>query len=58
MNYFFQVVAAAAGASLLALGFFTAKRATSVTANYIEARLGKPSLVRDTSRLTVFQVQL
>lgn len=56
LNDWDKVVAAAAGASLLALGFFTAKRATSVTANYIEARLGKPSLVRDTSRLTVFQV--
>jgi len=56
LNDWDKVVAAAAGASLLALGFFTAKRATSVTANYVEARLGKPSLVRDTSRLTVFQV--
>jgi ATPase family AAA domain-containing protein 3A/B len=56
LNDWDKVVAAAAGASLLALGFFTAKRATGVTANYIEARLGKPSLVRDTSRLTVAQV--
>jgi len=56
LNDWDKVVAAAAGASLLALGYFTAKRATGVTANYIEARLGKPSLVRDTSRLTVFQV--
>jgi len=50
-----KVVAAAAGASLLALGYFTAKRATGVTANYIQARLGKPSLVRDTSRTPLFQ---
>ena len=40
----------------MALGYFSAKRATGVAANYVEARLGKPSLVRDTSRLTVFQV--
>lgn len=51
LNDWDKVVAAAAGASLLALGYFTAKRATGVTASYIEARLGKPSLVRDTSRI-------
>jgi len=50
-----KVVAAAAGASLLAVGFFTAKRATGVTANYVQARLGKPSLVRDTSRTPLFE---
>jgi len=56
LNDWDKVVAAAAGASLLALGFFSAKRATGVTANYIEARLGKPSLVRDTSRTPLFEV--
>jgi len=56
LNDWDKVVAAAAGASLLALGYFSAKRATGVTANYIEARLGKPSLVRDTSRTPLFQV--
>ena len=50
-----KVVAGAAGASLLAVGYFTAKRATGVTANYVQARLGKPSLVRDTSRTPVFE---
>lgn len=50
-----KVVAAAAGASLLAVGFFTAKRATGVTASYVQARLGKPSLVRDTSRTPLFE---
>merc|ERR1711872_905119 len=55
LNDWDKVVAAAAGASLLALGYFSAKRATGVTANYIEARLGKPSLVRDTSRTPLFQ---
>jgi len=51
-----KVVAAAAGASLLAVGFFTAKRVTGVAASYVQARLGKPSLVRDTSRTPLFEV--
>jgi len=51
-----KVVAAAAGASLLAVGYFSAKRATGVAASYVQARLGKPSLVRDTSRTPLFEV--
>ncbi|XP_022914276.1 ATPase family AAA domain-containing protein 3A homolog [Onthophagus taurus] len=47
-----KVLAAAGGFSLLALGVYTAKGATGVTARYIEARLGKPSLVRETSRFS------
>ncbi|KRY52366.1 ATPase family AAA domain-containing protein 3 [Trichinella britovi] len=43
----------AAGLTLLAVGLYTAKRATSVAARYAEARLARPSLVRDTSRLGV-----
>ena len=50
-----KVTAAAAGLSLLALGVYTAKRATGVAAGYVEARLGKPSLVRDTSRFSAFE---
>ncbi|OQR93450.1 ATPase family AAA domain-containing protein 3A [Thraustotheca clavata] len=42
--------------SLLALGVYTAKVSTSVTGRYIEARLGKPSLVRETSRRSALQV--
>ena len=45
-----------AGLSLLALGVYTAKRGTGVAASYVEARLGKPSLVRDTSRFSAFEV--
>jgi len=41
-----------AGLSLLAVGVYTAKRGTGVLARYVEARLGKPSLVRETSRMT------
>merc|ERR1719369_2424649 len=51
-----KVTAAAAGLSLLALGVYTAKRGTGVVAGYVTARLGKPSLVRDTSRFSAFEV--
>ncbi|XP_072175253.1 ATPase family AAA domain-containing protein 3-B-like [Diadema setosum] len=47
-----RVTATAAGVTLLALGVYSAKMGTGVAARYIEARLGKPSLVRETSRLT------
>ncbi|XP_073441557.1 ATPase family AAA domain-containing protein 3-A [Dendrobates tinctorius] len=50
-----KVTAAAAGLTLLALGVYSAKNATGVAGRYIEARLGKPSLVRDTSRITVVE---
>ncbi|XP_043911572.1 ATPase family AAA domain-containing protein 3-A-like [Protopterus annectens] len=42
-----------AGLTLLAVGVYTAKNTTAVAGRYIEARLGKPSLVRETSRITV-----
>ena len=45
-----KVTAAAAGLSILALGIYSAKRGTGVIASYVSARLGKPSLVRETSR--------
>lgn len=48
-----KIVAAAGGLSLLAFGVYTAKGTTGVAARYIESRLGKPSLVRETSRFTV-----
>jgi len=34
----------------IALGVYTARMGTGVAGKYIEARLGKPSLVRETSR--------
>jgi len=43
-----------AGLTLLALGVYAAKGGTGVASRFIEARLGKPSLVRDTSRMTLF----
>uniref|UniRef100_A0A8C2Z8R1 ATPase family AAA domain containing 3A n=1 Tax=Cyclopterus lumpus TaxID=8103 RepID=A0A8C2Z8R1_CYCLU len=42
-----------AGLTLLAVGVYSARSATAVAGRYIEARLGKPSLVRETSRFTV-----
>ncbi|KAJ8983352.1 hypothetical protein NQ317_003157 [Molorchus minor] len=50
-----KVLTAAGGLSLLALGIYSAKGATGVTARYIESRLGKPSLVRETSRFSVLE---
>ena len=42
--------------TLLALGVYTAKVGTGVTGRYIEARLGKPSLVRETTRKNFVQM--
>nr|XP_050849958.1 ATPase family AAA domain-containing protein 3A homolog isoform X2 [Vespula vulgaris] len=48
-----KILAAAGGLSLLAFGVYSAKGSTSIAARYIESRLGKPSLVRETSRFTI-----
>ncbi|XP_076124512.1 ATPase family AAA domain containing 3 [Alosa pseudoharengus] len=48
-----KVTATVAGLTLLAVGVYSARNATGVAGRYIEARLGKPSLVRETSRITV-----
>ncbi|XP_037953384.1 ATPase family AAA domain-containing protein 3A homolog [Teleopsis dalmanni] len=45
-----KVLTAAGGLSLLALGVYSAKGATGVASRYIEARIGKPNLVGETSR--------
>uniref|UniRef100_A0A8C5Q184 ATPase family AAA domain containing 3A n=1 Tax=Leptobrachium leishanense TaxID=445787 RepID=A0A8C5Q184_9ANUR len=50
-----KVTATVTGLTILALGVYTAKNATGVAGRYIEARLGKPSLVRETSRITVVE---
>ncbi|XP_023246703.1 ATPase family AAA domain-containing protein 3A homolog isoform X2 [Copidosoma floridanum] len=50
-----KVLVAAGGLSLLALGVYSAKGSTGVAARYIEARLGKPSLVRETSRFSAIE---
>ena len=48
-----KVVTAVGGLSLLALGVYSAKGATGVTARYIEARIGRPVLVNETSRFSI-----
>ncbi|CAD1472443.1 unnamed protein product [Heterotrigona itama] len=48
-----KIIAAAGGLSLLAFGVYSAKGTTGIAARYVESRLGKPSLVRETSRFTV-----
>ena len=41
-----------AGLSLLALGVYSSRAAAGVAGRYIEAQLGKPSLVRETSKVS------
>lgn len=43
----------AGGLTLFALGIYSARTTTGLAGKYLEARLGKPSLIRDTSRFTV-----
>ncbi|KAG8505498.1 ATPase family AAA domain-containing protein 3 [Galemys pyrenaicus] len=50
-----RVTATVAGLTLLAVGVYSAKNATAVAGRYLEARLGKPSLVRETSRISVLE---
>ena len=45
-----QMTAAAVTLSALALGIFGARESTRVVGKFVEARLGKPELVRETSR--------
>lgn len=49
-----KVTNAVTGLSAAAVGIYFARAGASVAGGYIAARLGKPSLVRDTSRLTLF----
>lgn len=42
--------------SLAAVGIYSAKTGAGIAGRFIEARLGKPSLVRETSRVTVSQL--
>jgi len=50
-----RIYAAALGISLLAAGVYTAKNVIGVSARHVEARLSKPSLVRETSRLSLME---
>lgn len=40
----------------IAIGIYTARTSIGIAGRFIEARLGKPSLVRETSRATVSQL--
>lgn len=48
-----KVATAVGGLSAAAVGIYFARAAASVMGGYVAARLGKPSLVRDTSRITL-----
>ena len=48
-----KIVLTAGGLTLFALGIYSARTGTQLAGKFLEARLGKPSLVRDTSRLTL-----
>lgn len=41
---------------MLAVGVYAAKFGTGVAARFVENRLGKPSLIRETSRLNLPQI--
>lgn len=41
--------------TVVAFGIYTARVSTGVVGRYVEARLGKPSLVRETTKRSVFQ---
>ncbi|CAH1995784.1 unnamed protein product [Acanthoscelides obtectus] len=55
LNDWNKVLTAAGGLTLLALGVYSAKGGTTVAARYVESRLGKPSLVRETSRFSLLE---
>jgi ATPase family AAA domain-containing protein 3A/B len=48
-----KVLTAVGGLTAAAAGVYAARAASGVAGAYVAARLGKPSLVRDTSRVTV-----
>uniref|UniRef100_A0A0N5CDD2 AAA domain-containing protein n=1 Tax=Strongyloides papillosus TaxID=174720 RepID=A0A0N5CDD2_STREA len=43
-------------ATALAVGWYGAKRGSGIAAKYIETHLGKPNLVRETSRITPLEI--
>lgn len=51
-----KVATTVGGLTAVALGIYSARAAATVAGGYIAARLGRPSLVRDTSRLTAQSV--
>nr|CCA20416.1 ATPase family AAA domaincontaining protein 3A putat [Albugo laibachii Nc14] len=53
-----KLTSAVVSFTALAVGIYTAKVTTGVAGRYVEARLGKPSLVRETSRRSTTQAIL
>lgn len=51
-----KLVNVAATLTALAFGVYTARTSTTVIGRFIESRLGKPSLIRETTRMNVLQV--
>lgn len=51
-----KILAAVGGLSLLSVGIYTAKNGIGATTRFLEARLRKPTLVRETSRISPFEV--
>lgn len=51
-----KIVSVVGGLTVLAVGLYGAKRGTAVVARQVEARWGKPSLIRDTSRITASDI--
>ncbi|XP_068212844.1 ATPase family AAA domain-containing protein 3-A [Palaemon carinicauda] len=49
-----KIQAAVAGLVALTAGYYTAKGSLGIVFRYLEARLAKPSLVRETSRVSLF----
>lgn len=51
-----KITRAAAGVTLLGVGIYGAKHGVGIIGRSIESRIGKPSLVRETSRLNFFDM--
>jgi len=51
-----EMTAAVATLSAVAFGIYTSKTVTGIAGRFVEARLGKPSLIRETSRLSAGQI--
>ena len=51
-----KMAAAATTITAVALGIYSAKVGTGLAGRYTEARLGKPSLVRETSRTSALAI--
>lgn len=50
-----EMTAVVLGLSAAALGIYSAKTGTGIMGRYVEARLGRPSLVRETSRRSLLE---